>query len=82
MRMIDRIRSVGATALCLAILVLPVSRVAADAKMTLPALNQWAGGASADVGIGNRPQDNPDWTFAANAGSYNIKRLRVLVRLR
>ena len=34
----------------------------------------------ADLGIGNQPTGNPDWTFAGNAGSYQVKRLRVLVR--
>jgi sialate O-acetylesterase len=51
-----------------------------DAKQTLFALNHWSEGGRADVGIGNRPTDNPDWTFAGNAGSYQAKRLRVLVR--
>jgi sialate O-acetylesterase len=51
-----------------------------DAKQTLFALNHWREGNSADLGIGNQPKGNPDWTFAANAGSYQTKRLRVLVR--
>ena len=55
-----------------------------DAKQTLFALNHWTVGASADLGIGNQPAgnaaNNPDWTFAGNAGSYLTKRLRVLVR--
>jgi sialate O-acetylesterase len=50
-----------------------------DAKQTLFALNHWREGNRADVGIGNQPQGNPDWTFAGNAGSYTAKRLRVLV---
>jgi sialate O-acetylesterase len=50
-----------------------------DAKQTLFALNHWTAGQSADVGIGNQPKGNPDWTFAGNAGSYPSKRLRVLV---
>lgn len=49
------------------------------AKQTLFALNHWREGSRADLGIGNQPQANPDWTFAANAGSYAAKRLRVLV---
>ena len=36
----------------------------------------------ADIGIGNQPAGNPDWTFAANAGSYPVMRLRVLVHYR
>jgi len=55
-----------------------------DAKQTLFALNHWSAGAGADLGIGNQPAgnpgNNPDWTFAGNAGSYATKRLRVLVR--
>ncbi len=51
-----------------------------DAKQTLFAINHWREGAHADVGIGNQGKDNPDWTFAGNAGSYRVMRLRVLVR--
>ena len=51
-----------------------------DAKQTLFALNHWREGKAADLGIGNQPKGNPDWTFAAKAGSYPHKRLRVLVR--
>jgi sialate O-acetylesterase len=51
-----------------------------EARQTLFALNHWSEGAKADLGIGNQPAGNPDWTFAANAGSYPAKRLRVLVR--
>jgi len=50
-----------------------------DAKQTLFALNNWKAGSHADLGIGNQPTGNPDWTFAGNAGSYQVKRLRVLV---
>jgi sialate O-acetylesterase len=53
-----------------------------EAKQTLFALNHWSEGSGADVGIGNQPAGNPDWTFAGNAGSYEVKRLRVLVRPR
>ena len=51
-----------------------------DARQTLFAINHWRQGAHADVGIGNQTKDNPDWTFAGNAGSYRAMRLRVLVR--
>jgi len=50
-----------------------------DARQTLFALNHWKEGSHADLGIGNQPTANPDWTFAGNAGSYQVKRLRVLV---
>jgi sialate O-acetylesterase len=50
-----------------------------DAKQTILAFNHWSAGDKADVGIGNQSTGNPDWTFAANAGSYQARRLRVLV---
>ena len=50
-----------------------------DARQTLFALNHWKEGSHADLGIGNQPTGNPDWTFAGNAGSFQAKRLRVLV---
>jgi sialate O-acetylesterase len=50
------------------------------ANQTLFAVNHWREGAKADIGIGNQPKGNPDWTFAGNAGVYQAKRLRVLVR--
>ena len=52
-----------------------------DARQTLFAINNWNGGTQADVGIGNQPKGNPDWTFAKNAGNYRAMRLRVFVRL-
>lgn len=54
----------------------------AEAGQTLFAINHWSEGARADVGIGNQPSNQPDWTFAANAASHAAKRLRVLVRLK
>jgi sialate O-acetylesterase len=53
-----------------------------DARQTLFAINHWREGNRADVGIGNQPKDNPDWTFAANAGNYHAMRLKVYVRSR
>jgi sialate O-acetylesterase len=52
------------------------------AKQTVFALNHWIVGSAADLGIGNRPTGNPDWTFAKNAKTYTHKILRVLVRPR
>ena len=49
------------------------------AKQTLFAVNHWVAGQGADLGIGSQSTNNPDWTFAANAGSCEFKRLRVLV---
>src|SRR5262245_4644739 len=40
------------------------------AKQTLFAINHWSAGNTADIGIGNQSNGNPDWTFANNAGSY------------
>jgi sialate O-acetylesterase len=51
-----------------------------DAKQTLFALNHWREGEHADLGIGNAPTGNSDWTFAANGDTYTSKRLRVFVR--
>ncbi len=53
-----------------------------EAKQTLFAINHWKEGAKADIGLGNQGTASPDWTFSANAGSYQTKRLRVLVKLR
>jgi sialate O-acetylesterase len=50
-----------------------------SAKQTVMALNRWWD-AAIDVGIGNSPEGNPDYTFRGNAGQYRIKRLMVLVR--
>ncbi len=51
-----------------------------SAKQTVLALNKWQEGANADVGIGNSPVGNPDYTFRSNAGDYQLKRLMVFVR--
>lgn len=53
-----------------------------DAKVTVFAINQWSGGSGANLGIGNSSADpkTRDWTFVANAGSFESARLRVLVR--
>jgi sialate O-acetylesterase len=53
----------------------------ADAQQTLFAFNHWRTGERADLGIGNRDEQNPNWTFAGNAQGYVKKRLRVLVRM-
>lgn len=53
-----------------------------DARQTLFAINHWSEGAHADVGIGNQSKDNPDWTFASNAGDYRAMRLKVFVHYR
>lgn len=50
------------------------------AGQTLFAFNNWNAGSNADLGIGNRPTSDTDWTFAGNAGSYSIKNMAILVR--
>jgi len=51
-----------------------------EAKQTIFAINNWKSGANADLGIGNSEGETRDWTFTRNAASYEVKRLRVLVR--
>jgi serine/threonine protein kinase len=50
-----------------------------DARQTLFAVNHWRLGDKADIGIGNSPTGNPDWTFTGSAHIYSANRLRVLV---
>lgn len=50
------------------------------ARQTVFALNRWTAGQKSDLGIGNSPEGNPDYTFRANADQYELKRLMVLVR--
>jgi len=54
------------------------------AKETVFAVNQWRGGPSADLGIGNSSKDpkTRDWTFSGNAGGFESARLRVFVRVK
>ncbi len=52
------------------------------ARQTLFAINHWREGGRADLGIGNKPDGNPDWTFSGNAERYVFKKLRVFVRPR
>ncbi|MFA7369872.1 MAG: sialate O-acetylesterase, partial [Kiritimatiellales bacterium] len=50
-------------------------------KQTVFAFNHWGGSpGGVDVGIGNSPQGNPDWTFSKNAPEYTVRRLTVLVK--
>jgi hypothetical protein len=49
---------------------------------TVFAINHWKQGDRADLGIGNSPKGNPDWTFTGGAGTYVYKRLRIFVRPR
>ncbi len=49
-------------------------------KQTVFAFNKWQGGGNADLGIGNSPVGNPDWTFRDNAKEYQNGILLVLVK--
>ncbi|HEY4417745.1 MAG TPA: 9-O-acetylesterase, partial [Verrucomicrobiae bacterium] len=49
-----------------------------DTAQTIFAFNHWANH-TIDLGIGNGPFGNPDWTMAANAASYSRKILQVFV---
>jgi hypothetical protein len=46
---------------------------------TVFAYNSWVGGSTSDVGIGNAPTGNPDWTFAANASNYTLEDLSIWI---
>jgi len=54
------------------------------ATETLFGYNRWGGNSTgpADLGIGNRADNNSDWTFAQNTGSYTTRNLAVMVRPR
>ncbi|MCA9136889.1 MAG: 9-O-acetylesterase [Planctomycetales bacterium] len=52
------------------------------ARQTIFAINHWSAGGGADIGIGNSPGEQKDWTFSGNAGTYSSKRLRVFVKSR
>jgi sialate O-acetylesterase len=52
-----------------------------EARQTIFAFNHWREAQGADLGIGNAPTDNPDWTFAKNAGTYKSKHLRIYVHV-
>lgn len=48
--------------------------------VTLLAVNNRRAGAKADIGIGNQPTGEPDWTFSQSAQSYDAKRLRIFIK--
>ena len=47
---------------------------------TVFAFNHWGAESKADLGIGNSPEGQPDWTFRGNISDYPTKRLRVFVK--
>jgi sialate O-acetylesterase len=52
------------------------------AKQTIFAFNNWKSGNSADLGIGNGTGKSLDWTFSGNSGTYTLRNLRVLVKMK
>jgi PEP-CTERM motif len=53
------------------------------AGQTLFAWNRWGRNGEAlddDLGIGNAPSGNPDWTFSSSAGTYTLRSLEVWVQ--
>lgn len=49
-------------------------------RHTIFAYNRFGYGGTSDLGIGNAPSGQPDWTFAQNAATYTSRTLVVLVR--
>ena len=49
------------------------------AKQTVFSYSHFESGTNADLGIGNQPQDNPDWTFSGAANRYAKATLYVFV---
>ena len=49
------------------------------ARQTILAYNNWRKGKECDIGIGNQPVKNPDWTFSASGKTHRSARLIVLV---
>ncbi len=47
---------------------------------TLLAYNRWGLADTSDIGIGNSPTGQPDWTFRQNAAEFTTRRLSVYVR--
>ncbi|HPD15550.1 MAG TPA: PEP-CTERM sorting domain-containing protein [Planctomycetota bacterium] len=52
------------------------------AGQTIIGFSDWGGnnpGSNVELGIGNRPTGEPDWTFSDSAGNYTVRNLYVLV---
>ena len=49
-------------------------------KQTVMAYNHWIMGKNSEVGIGNQPQNNPDWTFSNSGKNYKSADILVLVQ--
>jgi sialate O-acetylesterase len=48
-------------------------------KQTIIAYNRWSAGKSCELGIGNQPAGQPDWTFSKSGEKLTSARLLVLV---
>ncbi|GHT16252.1 hypothetical protein FACS1894170_13680 [Planctomycetales bacterium] len=48
-------------------------------KQTVLAFNNFSAGANTDVGIGNNPSGEPDWTFSKSAQNYAGGQLLIFV---
>ncbi len=51
------------------------------ARQTVFAFNNFAAGQNCDLGIGNSPTGNPDWTFSHSASKYKSATLYILVEM-
>jgi len=49
------------------------------AQQTIFGYNNWGGGGTTDLGIGNSPTGQPDWTFRNNANTYSVRNLKMYV---
>lgn len=49
-------------------------------KQTVFAINHWGNDGRVDIGIGNAPSSDTDWTFKKNASDYTVRRLSVMVK--
>lgn len=49
-------------------------------KQTVFAINHWGTEGPLDIGIGNAPKGDTDWTFIKNASDYTVRRLSVMVK--
>jgi len=50
------------------------------AKQTVFAFNSFRAGKNADLGIGNNPKGQPDWTFSKAARKYKSAKLYIMVK--
>jgi hypothetical protein len=50
-----------------------------DSATTALAYNAWTEANDDDVGIGNQPVNEPDWTFARNTNAFTVRTLRAFI---